>query len=84
MPPHMLCITTSGIVFEHAYTKLLEFLRTIPSIITKEAEACKMLRTYEFPKKSNSNRNKETMVTSKWHMLQDANKLAQKLMAYHK
>ena len=61
MRPHMLCITTSGIVFEHACTKLLEFLRTIPSIITEEAKASRMLRTYEFPKKSNSNRNKETI-----------------------
>ncbi|GMY35553.1 hypothetical protein FCV25MIE_30795 [Fagus crenata] len=80
MRPHMLCITTSGIVFEHACTKLLAFMRTGPLIITEEVEACRILRTHDLPNQSNLDRKRETMVTLKWHMLHDAQRLAQKLM----
>ncbi|KAB1212000.1 hypothetical protein CJ030_MR5G004150 [Morella rubra] len=84
MRPHMLCTTTAGIIFQNAYTKLVKFLRSDPSIVRDEIEACKMLMSEEVPKESDSDRNMETMVTSKWHVLQDAQRLARNLMGFEK
>jgi hypothetical protein len=81
MRPHMLCSTTAKIIFEHACTKFLTFLRTRQSTIKDEYEACRILSTEELAAKdSDSNRKKETMVTSKWHVLKDAQRLARNLM----
>ena len=81
MRPHMLCTTTSDIIFQHTYTTLLTFLRTRPSITRDEGEACRILRTEELPKELDFDRNKETMVTSNWHVLKDAQRLARSLMS---
>ena len=80
MRPHMLCTTTSDIIFQHTYTTLLTFLRTRPSITRDEGEACRIL-TEELPKELDFDRNKETMVTSNWHVLKDAQRLARSLMS---
>ncbi|KAM4133502.1 hypothetical protein ACJW30_01G334000 [Castanea mollissima] len=81
MRPHMLCTTTSDIIFQHTYTTLMTFLRTRPSITRDEGEACRILRTEDLPKELDFDRNKETMVTSNWHVLKDAQRLARSLMS---
>lgn len=78
--PHMLCSTTAKIIFEHTSTKLSTFLRARPSTIKDEYEACRILRTEELRKESEANRKNETMVTSKWHVLKDAQRLARNLL----
>jgi hypothetical protein len=78
--PHMLCTTTADVIFHHSYTKLMMFLRTGPSIIRDEHKACRILRTEELAEESNFDRSKESIVTSNWHVLQDAQKLAKSLM----
>ncbi|KAK7820746.1 uncharacterized protein LOC112009408 [Quercus suber] len=78
--PHMLCSTTAKIIFEHTSTKLSTFLRARPSKIKDEYEACRILRTEELRKESEANRKNETMVTSKWHVLRDAQRLARNLL----
>ncbi|KAE8126018.1 hypothetical protein FH972_020774 [Carpinus fangiana] len=78
--PHMLCTTTADVIFHHSYTKLMMFLRTGPSIIRDEHNACRILRTEELAEESNFDRNKESIVTSNWNVLQDAQKLAKSLM----
>lgn len=80
MRPHMLCSTTAKIIFEHTSTKLSTFLRARPSTIKDEYEACRILRTEELRKESEANRKNETMVTSKWHVLKDAQRLARNLL----
>ena len=81
MRSHMLCTTTSDIIFEHTYTKLMAFLRTRPSTIRDEGEACRILRTEELSNELDFDRNKETMVTSKWHVLKDGQRLSRRLMS---
>lgn len=78
--PQMLCSTTAKIIFEHTSTKLSTFLRARPSTIKDEYEACRILRTEELRKESEANRKNETMVTSKWHVLKDAQRLARNLL----
>jgi len=78
--PHMLCTTTADVIFHHAYTKLMMFLRTGPSIIRDEHKACRLLRTVKLPEESNFDRNKESIVTSNWDVLRDAQRLARSLM----
>ena len=79
MRPHMLCTTTANIIFQHTYIKLMMLLRTRPAIIKDEGEACRIFTMEELP--NDSELNKETMVTSNWHVLQDAQRLARSLMS---
>ena len=78
--PHMLGITTASITFQHACTKLMALLKAGSPVIREEGEACSILRTEELPQESNLDRNGETLVTSKWYMLRDAQRLARNLM----
>ena len=80
MRPHMFCSTTANIIFQHTYTKLMILLRTRPSLVKDEGEACKIFRMEELPKESDSDKGKETMVTSDWHVLKDSQRLALSLM----
>ncbi|KAK7820757.1 hypothetical protein CFP56_038496 [Quercus suber] len=80
MRPHMFCTTTATIIFQHAYTKIMIVLRTRPSLIKDEGEACSIFRMEELPNESNLDKNKETMVTSNWYVLRDAQRLSRSLM----
>nr|KYP59525.1 hypothetical protein KK1_014961 [Cajanus cajan] len=75
MRPHMLSTTTAKIVFRHACDKLKDLG------VKDEKEACRILRMERVPQYSNSERKSETVVTSKWHMLKDAQRLTRNLMA---
>ena len=73
---HMLCTATADVIFHHAYTKLMKFLKTGPSIIRDEYEACGILGSDQgMPEESDSDRSKESIITSNWHVLQDAKNL---------
>ncbi|KAJ7955685.1 DUF594 family protein [Quillaja saponaria] len=77
--PHMLSMPTGKIIFEHSYSKLVVFLQNEWSV-KDEDEACRILRMEELPKYQKSERSKETMVTLKWQVLRDAQRLARSLM----
>ena len=57
------------------------FLRTRPSLVKGEGEACRIFRTEELPEESDLDKRKETVVTSDWHVLKDAQRLARSLMS---
>ncbi|KAL4654458.1 hypothetical protein ACB092_01G379900 [Castanea dentata] len=80
MRPHMICNTTANIIFQHAYTKIMILLRTRPSLIKDEGEACRIFRMEELPNECSLDKNKETMVTSNWYVLRDAQRLSRSLM----
>ncbi|XP_059455232.1 uncharacterized protein LOC132185482 [Corylus avellana] len=78
---HMLCTTAADVIFHHAYTKLMKFLRTGPSIIRDEHKACGILGSDQgLLEESNSDRSEESIITSNWHVLQDAQRLSRSLM----
>ena len=81
MRPHMFYSTTANIIFQHTYTKLMILLRTRPSLVKGEGEACRIFRTEELPEESDLDKRKETVVTSDWHVLKDAQRLARSLMS---
>ncbi|KAE8126016.1 hypothetical protein FH972_020772 [Carpinus fangiana] len=61
--PHMLCTTTADAIFHHAYTKLMKFLRTGPSIIRDEHKACGILGSDQgLLEESDSDRNEESII----------------------
>ncbi|KAL4301155.1 hypothetical protein S245_061131 [Arachis hypogaea] len=78
--PHMLSMTTAKIIFQHAFDKLKDLLEQKEESIKDEKELCKILRMEWLPQYSISERKSETVVTSKWHMLRDAQRLASNLM----
>ncbi|XLR32620.1 hypothetical protein HN51_052570 [Arachis hypogaea] len=78
--PHMLSMTTAKIIFQHAFDKLKALLEQKEESIKDEKELCKILRMEWLPQYSISERKSETVVTSKWHMLRDAQRLASNLM----
>ncbi|KAL1344435.1 hypothetical protein HN51_018390 [Arachis hypogaea] len=78
--PHMLSMTTAKIIFQHAFDKLKALLEQKEESIKDEKELCKILRMEWLPQYSISERKSETVVTSKWHMLRDAQRLARNLM----
>ncbi|KAK7820751.1 hypothetical protein CFP56_038497, partial [Quercus suber] len=59
MRPHMFYSTTANIIFQHTYTKLMILLRTRPSLVKGEGEACRILRMEELPEESDSDERKE-------------------------
>ncbi|KAK7304130.1 hypothetical protein RJT34_15197 [Clitoria ternatea] len=77
MRPHMLSTTTAKIVFQHACDKVKDLLKE-EYCVKDEKEACRILREERVPQYSE--RKSETVVTSKWHMLRDAQRLARNLM----
>ncbi|KAK7281566.1 hypothetical protein RIF29_09671 [Crotalaria pallida] len=77
--PHMLSTTTAKIIFQHAFDKLKALL-VQKEQVKDEKEACRILRMERVPHYSHSERKSETVVTSKWHMLRDAQRLARNLM----
>lgn len=79
--PHMLSMTTAKIIFRHAFDKLKALLVQKEESVKDEKEACRILRVERVPQYSNMERKSETVVTSKWHVLRDAQRLARKLMA---
>ncbi|KAI4344333.1 hypothetical protein L6164_011571 [Bauhinia variegata] len=79
MRPHMLSTTTSKIIFQYACDKLNAFLHK-EEPVKDESEACRILRMERLPQLSNSGRNSETVVTLKWRMLRDAQRLSRNLM----
>ncbi|KAL2335802.1 hypothetical protein Fmac_010248 [Flemingia macrophylla] len=81
MRPHMLSTTTAKIIFQHACDKLKDLLVQKEQSVNDEKEACRILKMEKAPQCSNSERKSETVVTSKWHMLKDAKRLARNLMA---
>ncbi|XP_058725905.1 uncharacterized protein LOC131597212 [Vicia villosa] len=78
--PHMLSMTTSNIIFRHACEKLKSLLLEQEESVKDEKEACRILRMERVPHYSRSERRSETVVTSKWHVLRDAQRLARNLM----
>ncbi|MED6119835.1 hypothetical protein PIB30_015354 [Stylosanthes scabra] len=78
--PHMLSMTTAKIIFQHAFDKLKALLSQKEEPIKDEKDLCKILRMEWLPQYSISERKSETVVTSKWHMLRDAQRLARNLM----
>ncbi|RDX96204.1 hypothetical protein CR513_21167, partial [Mucuna pruriens] len=80
MRPHMLSTTTAKITFQHACDKLKGMLLQKEQCVKDEKEACRILRMEKLPQYSNSERKSETVVTSKWHILKDAQRLAKNLM----
>ncbi|KAJ1410315.1 hypothetical protein SESBI_22051 [Sesbania bispinosa] len=78
--PHMLSMTTAKIIFRHACAKLKTLLVQNEESVKDEKEACRILRVERLPQYSNLERKSETVVTSKWHMLRDAQRLARNLM----
>lgn len=78
--PHMLSMTTAKIIFRHACDKLKVLLAQQEQSVKDEKEACRSLRMERVPHHSNYERKSETVVTSKWHMLRDAQRLARNLM----
>ncbi|KAK7327762.1 hypothetical protein VNO77_21853 [Canavalia gladiata] len=81
MRPHMLSTTTAKIIFQHACDKLKALLvQKIEQSVKDEKEACWILRMERVPQYPNSERKSETVVTSKWHVLRDAQRLARNLM----
>ncbi|XP_027367947.1 uncharacterized protein LOC113873809 isoform X2 [Abrus precatorius] len=81
MRPHMLSTTTAKITFQHACDKLKALLvQKKEQGVKDEKEASWILRMERVPHYSNSERKSETVVTSKWHMLRDAQRLARNLM----
>lgn len=81
--PHMLSMTTTNIIFRHACDKLkyLFSQEEQEQLVKDEKEACRILRMERLPQQSNSERKLETVVTSKWRVLRDAQRLARNLMA---
>ncbi|KAK7277763.1 hypothetical protein RJT34_22780 [Clitoria ternatea] len=73
----MLSITTAKIVLQHACDKVKDLLKE-EYCVKDEKEACRILREERVPRYSE--RKSETVVTSKWHMLRDAQRLARNLM----
>lgn len=80
MRPHMLSTTTAKIIFQHACDKLKGLTVDKEQCVKDEKEACRILRTERVPQDLNSERKSETVVTSKWNMLRDAQRLARNLM----
>ncbi|MED6126700.1 hypothetical protein PIB30_080890 [Stylosanthes scabra] len=78
--PHMLSMTTAKIIFQHAFDKLKALFSQKEEPIKDEKDLCKILRMEWLPQYSISERKSETVVTSKWHMLRDAQRLARNLM----
>lgn len=78
--PHMLSMTTTNIIFQHACDKLKALLLQQEQSVEDEKEACRILKMERVPQYSNSERRLETVVTSKWHVLKDAQRLARNLM----
>lgn len=80
MRPHMLSMATATIIFQHACEKLKAYVHE-EQLIKDEGEVCRILRMERLPQRLKSERNSETVVTMKWHMLRDAQRLARNLMA---
>ncbi|XP_054820766.1 uncharacterized protein LOC129319709 [Prosopis cineraria] len=77
MRPQMLSMATATIIFRHAYDKLKDFMQK-EQLIKDEGEVCRILRMESLY--SVSERSSETVVTLKWNMLRDAQRLARNLM----
>ncbi|KAF1870688.1 hypothetical protein Lal_00026266 [Lupinus albus] len=78
--PHMLSTTTAKIIFQHSFDKLKDLLGQKEQHVKDEKEACKILRMERVPHYTSSERKTETVVTSKWYMLRDSQRLARNLM----
>lgn len=79
MRPHMLSMATATIIFQHACDKLKAFVQK-EQLMKDEGEVCRILRMERLEECSNSERSSETVVTLKWRMLRDAQRLARNLM----
>ncbi|KAF7806574.1 DUF594 family protein [Senna tora] len=82
MRPHMLSMATSTIIFQHACDKLKALVKE-EQLIKDEEEVCRILRMenlLEEVEGSKSGRGSETVVTKKWRLLRDSQRLARNLM----
>ncbi|KAI9117319.1 hypothetical protein K1719_011485 [Acacia pycnantha] len=77
MRPQMLSMATATIIFRHAYDKLKDLIQK-ERLIKDEGEVCGILRMESLH--SRSERSSETVVTLKWKMLKDAQRLARNLL----
>ncbi|KAH7546098.1 hypothetical protein FEM48_Zijuj01G0164600 [Ziziphus jujuba var. spinosa] len=78
---HMLCVTTSEIVFQYACKKLTAFLKTSDSLTKDVRTACTELQARNVvDEESEAAEDKETMVTRGWNVLGDAKMLSEYLL----
>lgn len=76
MRSHMLSITTSDIVFQHASNTLRAVLKTGNTSIGDEKTACEDLKARDFAEGHEFKGIEQTMVTEHWDVLGNAKKLS--------
>lgn len=77
---HILCITTSKIILQHACKRLVAFLKFKKPMIRDEQTVCSELLAGNYDKELESDKSKQTMVTKNWEVLEDAQKLSRDLL----